>query len=108
MYGILYKFKSTRQNERILKNLRFDRKQKQIKGCRDNHNILYYNIVLFKYTIYKNSSAIKKEIPVKHSTSITKVLHHSTNTIRYFIHIGTNIQHATANPKFRAQTTVFK
>lgn len=65
-----------------------------------NNNSLYYNNFIYK--IIKNNFVSKKKIKVvchvKLSTSKSKILHHSTKNYNSscFIHIGTNIQHATA------------
>lgn len=68
------------------------------------YNILYYNISLslgisfIKIHLTCNQKKYRSNIVL-----YTKILHHSTIIIRYFIHIGTNIQYATANPKFSVQ-----
>lgn len=64
-----------------------------------NNNNLYYNNFIYK--ILKTISfekKIKVVCHVKLSTSKSKILHHSTKNYNssFFIHIGTNIQHATA------------
>lgn len=63
--------------------------------------IIYITIIFIYKIIIKTIFKIK--VVCQLSTSKSKILHHSTkNYISSFIHIGTNIQHATAKSlKFR-------